>query len=79
MNWAGTSMVNFKTAFNTTFWKGDQYRSYDYKDNIDDLGQALTIVAGLADPDKFKTIYKTLQTQEYASPYMEKYVCEALF
>lgn len=79
MNWAETSMVNFKTAFNTTFWKGDQYRSYNYKDDIDDRGQALAVVAGLADPDKFKTIYKTLQTQEYASPYMEKYVCEALF
>ena len=78
-NWAETSMVNFKTAFNTTFWKGDQYRSYDYKDDIDDRGQALAVVAGLADSEKYKTIYKTLQTQEYASPYMEKYVCEALF
>ena len=78
-NWAETTMVNFKTAFNTTFWKGNEYRSYNYKDDIDDRGQALAVVAGLADADKFKAIYKTLQTQEYASPYMEKYVCEALF
>ena len=78
-NWAETSMVNFKTAFNTTFWKDGQYRSYNYKDDIDDRGQALAVVAGLADADKFETIYKILQTQEYASPYMEKYVCEALF
>lgn len=78
-NWAETTMVNFKTAFNATFWKGNEYRSYNYKDDIDDRGQALAVVAGLADPDKFKAIYKTLQTQEYASPYMEKYVCEALF
>ncbi|MEW6998389.1 alpha-L-rhamnosidase C-terminal domain-containing protein [Colwelliaceae bacterium BS250] len=78
-NWAESTMVNFKTAFNTTFWKGNEYRSYNYKDDIDDRGQALAVVAGLADSEKYKTIYKTLQTQEYASPYMEKYVVEALF
>lgn len=79
VKWAENFMVRFKKAFNDTFWKGDQYRSYHYKDDIDDRGQALAVVAGLADEDKFEAIYKTLQTQEYASPYMEKYVCEALF
>lgn len=77
--WAQIQMTNFKVAFNKIFWKGDQYRSHDYKDDIDDRGQALAVVAGLADNDKFETIYKILQTQDYASPYMEKYVCEALF
>jgi glycogen debranching enzyme len=77
--WAENLMVNFKKAFNDTFWKGDQYRSYNYKDDIDDRGQALAVVAGLADAEKYETIYKILQTQEYSSPYMEKYVCEALF
>ncbi|MEK9609592.1 MAG: alpha-L-rhamnosidase C-terminal domain-containing protein [Flavobacteriaceae bacterium] len=79
VKWAEDLMVDFKKAFNETFWKGDQYRSFQYKDDIDDRGQALAVVAGLADADKFEAIYKTLQTQEYASPYMEKYVCEALF
>lgn len=77
--WATGQMKDFKVAFNQTFWKGNEYRSYNYKDDIDDRGQALAVVAGLADSEKYKTIYKTLQTQEYASPYMEKYVCEALF
>ncbi len=77
--WAERQMKSFKVAFNQTFWKGDEYRSYNYKDDIDDRGQALAVVAGLADEDKYKTIFKILQTQEYASPYMEKYVCEALF
>jgi len=79
VTWAETTMSNFKVAFNATFWKGNEYRSYNYKDDIDDRGQALAVVAGLADADKYKTIYKLLKTQEYASPYMEKYVCEALF
>jgi len=77
--WAEDLMVNLKRAFNDTFWKGDQYRSYNYKDDTDDRGQALAVVAGLADAEKYNAIYKILQTQEYASPYMEKYVCEALF
>ncbi len=40
---------------------------------------ALAVVAGLAGKDKYRQIYKLLQTQMYASPYMEKYVLEALF
>lgn len=77
--WATRRMKDFKVAFNKTFWKGNEYRSYHYKDDKDDRGQALAVVAGLADTDKYKAIYKLLKTQEYASPYMEKYVCEALF
>ncbi len=79
VEWAEKVMNKFKKDFNATFWKGNEYRSYHYKDDMDDRGQALAVVAGLADEDKYKAIYKALQTQEYASPYMEKYVCEALF
>ncbi|MFY0652447.1 MAG: hypothetical protein JXQ96_10460 [Cyclobacteriaceae bacterium] len=78
-DWAENQMSNFKQAFNQTFWNGNEYRSYNYTDDMDDRGQALAVVAGLADKDKYKTIYKVLQTQSYASPYMEKYVTEALF
>lgn len=77
--WAENRMREFKIAFNETFWKNNQYRSYQYNGETDDRGQALAVVAGLADSEKYETIYKILQTQEYASPYMEKYVCEALF
>ena len=77
--WAETQMKHFKIAFNEMFWKRDHYRSSNYKDDTDDRGQALAVVAGLADAEKYKTIYKILQTKEHASPYMEKYVCEALF
>jgi hypothetical protein len=72
-------MKEFKQAFNKVFWKGDQYRSNDYNGEIDDRSQALAVVAGLADVEKYSTIYNLLQTQKYASPYMEKYVIEALF
>lgn len=72
-------MIAFKKAFNTTYWKKNEYRSDKYEKEIDDRSQALAVVAGLADKDKFNPIYKHLQTQMYASPYMEKYVVEALF
>ena len=79
VEWAAYAMTNFKAAFNLAFWKGNEYRSYHYKDDIDERGQALAVVAGLADEGKYDVIFKLLQTQKYSSPYMEKYVIEALF
>ncbi len=70
---------NFKEAFNKTFWMGDHYRSQDYQGEIDDRSQGLAVVSGLADPDKYEAIYKVLQTEKHASPYMEKYILEALY
>lgn len=72
-------MQNLKKAFNTNFWNGKAYRHPDYKENTDDRLQALAVVSGLAESDKFPAIFEVLKTQEYASPYMEKYVSEALF
>ncbi|MFD0861420.1 alpha-L-rhamnosidase C-terminal domain-containing protein [Sungkyunkwania multivorans] len=72
-------MKGFKTAFNTKFWKGNHYRSMNYKGATDDRSQGLAVVSGLADKDKYDPIYKVLQTEMHASPYMEKYVLEALF
>ncbi len=72
-------MADFKDAFNIQLWNGKEYRSTNYKGDTDDRTQALAVVAGLADPDKYPEIYSILQSQYYASPYMEKYVIEALF
>ncbi|MEO0527391.1 MAG: alpha-L-rhamnosidase C-terminal domain-containing protein [Bacteroidota bacterium] len=72
-------MKRFKTAFNEQFWKGDSYRSKEYTGKTDDRSQGLAVVSGLADADKYEAIYKVLQIEKHASPYMEKYVLEALF
>ncbi|WP_299212704.1 alpha-L-rhamnosidase C-terminal domain-containing protein [uncultured Aquimarina sp.] len=72
-------MKNFKIAFNTEFWKKDHYRSQDYLGKTDDRSQGLAVVSGIADPDKYEAIYKILQTEKHASPYMEKYILEALY
>lgn len=72
-------MANFKESYNALFWQGNEYRSAEYKGKTDDRSQGLSVVAGLADEDKFDAIYKILQVEKHASPYMEKYVLEALF
>ncbi|MDP4292080.1 MAG: alpha-L-rhamnosidase C-terminal domain-containing protein [Bacteroidota bacterium] len=72
-------MDRFKEAFNKSFWNGKEYRHYNYKGKTDDRAQALAVLAGLADKDKYPAIFELFKTQEYASPYMEKYIMEALF
>ncbi|TAI48370.1 alpha-L-rhamnosidase C-terminal domain-containing protein [Flagellimonas allohymeniacidonis] len=72
-------MKGLKTAFNEQFWRDGHYRSKDYKGKTDDRSQGLAVVSGLADSDKYEAIFQVLQTEKHASPYMEKYVLEALY
>jgi hypothetical protein len=65
-------------ATNKEYWKGSVYRSPDYRGADDDRGNALCVVAGIAGRDKFAAVQRVLETQYHASPYMEKYVLEAL-
>ncbi|MEL6557475.1 MAG: alpha-L-rhamnosidase C-terminal domain-containing protein [Bacteroidota bacterium] len=70
---------DFKSAFNQVFWKQSHYRSAAYQGPVDDRSQGLAVVAGLAETSKYPAIYEVFQKQEYASPYMEKYILESLF
>ncbi|MBO9573238.1 MAG: hypothetical protein J7497_13685, partial [Chitinophagaceae bacterium] len=72
-------MESLKVAFNKAYWNGKEYRSTGYQLLTDDRCQALAVVSGLADRDKYPAIFEVLKKQEHASPYMEKYVMEALF
>lgn len=69
----------FKAAFNQQFWTGTAYRSPDYKGLTDDRVQALAVVAGVAGKDKYAALLEVFKKEEHASPYMEKYVLEAMF
>ncbi|MBN2819500.1 MAG: hypothetical protein JXP36_11050 [Bacteroidales bacterium] len=40
---------------------------------------ALAVVSGKAESDKFPALLEVFKNEEHASPYMEKYVLEALF
>jgi len=73
------AMEDFKEAFNTEFWDGKGYRTATYEGAYDDRAQALAVVSGLAEKDKYGKLFKIFQDSYLASPYMEKYVLEALF
>lgn len=64
--------------FNRLFWKGDSY--YHLTDNgvPDDRANALAVLAGLAKPEYYPGILRILETTENSSPYMEKYVLDAM-
>ena len=72
-------MEAFKAAFNNVFWDGTGYRTNEYEGKYDDRAQALAVVSGLADPKKYPALKKIFVDTYKASPYMEKYVLEALF
>jgi glycogen debranching enzyme len=75
--YAGT-MKTFKESFNRQFWTGTAYRNPDWQGKTDDRAQALAVVSGVADKEKYPALLKVFQTEEHASPYMEKYIFEAM-
>ena len=72
-------MNQLKDAINRVAWTGSCYRHPDYKGETDDRVQALAVVAGIAGKDKYDALFEVFKNEEHASPYMEKYVMEALF
>ena len=60
-------------------WNGYAYRHPSFQQETDDRVQALAVISGIADSSKYARILQLFKTQFHASPYMEKYVMEALF
>lgn len=71
-------MDQVKKAYNQC-WNGYAYRHPQHQQETDDRVQALAVISGIAEKDKYDRIFELLKTQWHASPYMEKYVMEALF
>ena len=59
------------------FWTARGYMSSE-QDDPDDRCNAVAVIAGLADEDKYDTILNVLETTYNSSPYMEKYVLDAM-
>ena len=72
-------MAALQEALRTHAWTGTCYRYPEYEGETDDRVNALAVLAGVATEDQYEAIFKVLQAEEHASPYMEKYVMEALF
>lgn len=73
-----SQLDTLRTAFNNFFWTGTAYRDPAYEGKTDDRVQALAIVSGLASKETYKPLLKVFQQEQHASPYMEKYVFEAM-
>ena len=73
-----TKLNRLRDAFNDRFWTGSQYRSPGYQGVTDDRGHALAVLAGIADESRRGAVVEVLKRQRHSSPYMEKYVLEAL-
>jgi hypothetical protein len=78
-NEIASKMATIKDNFNRAFWNGKVYRSPEYEGETDDRGHALAVVSGLAEPEKYEAVREVFKAQFHASPYMEKYVLEALY
>ncbi|TKG93626.1 glycoside hydrolase [Puteibacter caeruleilacunae] len=68
-----------KTFVNDNYWTSEGYRSINYKDEIDDRGNGLMVVADIADEGKYNTIASLLKRVRHSSPYIDKYQLDALF
>lgn len=72
-------MESIKARLNTHFWTPQGYLTPNHEEGLDDRGNALAVVAGIADSSKYPVLLELFKEKENASPYMEKYVMEALF
>lgn len=76
---AQEKMDRLAKAFRDQFWNGKAYRSPQHEGATDDRAQALAVVTGIATPAQYPMIRQVLEEEYHASPYFEKYICEALF
>jgi len=71
-------MTSIKEHFDAVCLKGDHYYYATANGLPDDRANALAVLSGLAGRDVYAGILKILQSTENSSPYMEKYVLDAL-
>jgi hypothetical protein len=68
-----------RNQYDASFWTGSAYRSSTYTGETDERGNAMAVLAGLTSPSQAAALRTILINDQNCSPYMEKYVLEALF
>ncbi len=71
-------MDSIEKNYGRMFRKDGYYYNLTENKKPDDRANALAVLSGLADKDMYDGILEVLRTTENASPYMEKYVLDAL-
>lgn len=70
---------SLQESLHAAFFDGELYRSKDFTGPADDRAIALVVLADAAPPGTFPALTAHLLRHETASPYMERFVLEALF
>jgi hypothetical protein len=74
-----TRMNSITAEFTSSFWNASgQYFISSSVTSPDDRANAMAVLSGLAQPQHYSGIRTVLTQRTYASPWMEKYVLEAL-
>ncbi|RMG69277.1 MAG: glycoside hydrolase, partial [Bacteroidetes bacterium] len=76
---AWQSLKTLQQSVHAFAWNGESYRSPGYAGQTDDRAQALAVLAGIAPEAVWPQLRETFAPPHQASPYMEKYVLEALY
>ena len=77
-DWASQTAQHIQKTFHQKYWNGSYYISPNYNGKPDDRAQALAIVSGTMPDSCYPIIRPFFKEQYHASPYMEKYVLQAL-
>lgn len=77
-DWAQTTADRARTAFHQKYWNGSYYVSPSHQGLPDDRPQALAVVSGTLPDTLYPALRPFFGQQYHASPYMEKYVLQAL-
>lgn len=76
--WASQTAKKLRAVFHQTYWNGNYYISPSYTGKPDDRAQALAVVANVLPEELYPTLRPFFTHEYHASPYMEKYVLQAL-
>lgn len=76
--WANEAAAKLNKTFHDKFWTSEGYRHDTYKLETDDRAQSVAVIAGIVSADQAPTIKNLFNKTEHASPYMERYVLQAM-
>lgn len=76
--WATQTAAKLDETFRSKFWNGKAYRAATYKEENDDRSQGMAVISGIATREQYPMLREAIRPAQYASPYMERYILEAL-
>ncbi len=76
--WAQNAADKLDNTFRSKFWTGNGYRHTSYTGKTDDRTQSVAVISGIATKEQYPVLRELFKNIEFASPYMERYVLQAI-